>query len=271
MIPSSIPAFVAKNAHNLKFLVRNNSTTILTGVGIAGTVTTAVLTGRASMAAARKIDREQQDRYLLNTEPGEKVDPIISNKEKAKMVWREYIPAAGVGVITVSSIILAQRINAKRIATLLVASSLSERALQEYKDKVVERIGPTKADNIQDEIAQDRVTNSEHKSGDILVVDEAKSLCYDEHVGRYFTASMEDLKRAENEANFAVLNNDFVTLAEFHEWLDLEPTSYSQSVGWNRDQTPKLRITSTIAKGRPCLAFDYVKPPFPGYDVMGHG
>jgi len=47
---------VIKQVRYARFLVNENSTTVLTGLGAAGVVTTAYLTGRASFKAARLID-----------------------------------------------------------------------------------------------------------------------------------------------------------------------------------------------------------------------
>jgi hypothetical protein len=50
---------LVKQIRYAKFLVNENSTTVLTGVGVAGVITTAYLTGRASFKAAAIISREK--------------------------------------------------------------------------------------------------------------------------------------------------------------------------------------------------------------------
>jgi hypothetical protein len=40
----------------VKFLLTENAPTLLTGVGVVGTVSTAVLTGRSTVKAVRKIE-----------------------------------------------------------------------------------------------------------------------------------------------------------------------------------------------------------------------
>src|SRR5688572_12361754 len=86
-------------------LVQDNSTAILTGVGVAGTVSTAVLTGRASFKAARMIDRAV-DMYNEDPEPARET---FDRQDKAKLVWKLYIPPAATGLFTVTSIVLANR------------------------------------------------------------------------------------------------------------------------------------------------------------------
>ena len=51
---------LAPHVSKLKYLLNENSTTILTAAGVVGTVGTAVLTGRATFKAAELI-RERHD------------------------------------------------------------------------------------------------------------------------------------------------------------------------------------------------------------------
>src|SRR5215475_10887966 len=118
-------------------LVTDNATNILTGLGITGVVTTAYFTGKASFKAAEVI-REIEE---AEVEGNPKVETTF---DKVKLVWPFYIPAASVGVTTVTSIFLANRVASKKMTALAVASGISERALQEYKAKVIQKFGENK-------------------------------------------------------------------------------------------------------------------------------
>src|SRR4051794_13084208 len=146
---------VLHQVHKAKFLLNDHSTTILTVAGVGGTVATAVLTGRATFRAADILAREKA---IVNLAVEENVDPVtLSKTEKFKFVWAVYLPPVAVGVLTITSIIMANKISSKKIAALAVAGGISERALQEYKDKVVEKLGVRQDQKIRDEVAQDRV------------------------------------------------------------------------------------------------------------------
>ena len=107
-----------------------------------GTIATAVLTGRATFKAADLIEQETK---IINTAVDEEQDPVYLTKtEKTKLVWSLYLPPVATGVLTITSIIFANKISSKKIAGLTVAAGVSERALQEYKDKVVEKLGVRK-------------------------------------------------------------------------------------------------------------------------------
>lgn len=249
-------------AHKAKFLLNQNSSTILTGVGVVGTIGTAYLTGRASFRAADVLAKENA---VINTANDNVLDPVYLTKaQKVKLTWRFYVIPVATGVGTVGAIIFAHRIDAKRVVALTVASGISERALKEYREKVVERLGDRQDTKLRDEIAQDRVTKL--GGGEVIITSDNKVLCMDMLTGRFFESSMEDLKRAENKINHVINNQMGASLSEFYDELGLAPTPYTETVGWNPDKMIELKISATVAPdGRPCLAVDFEPHPFDNY------
>lgn len=262
-------------AHKAKFLLNQNSSVILTGVGVVGTVGTAVLTGRASVKASRILDQKKEEisQELVFTDPEEngdtvaygKVYPALSRFDIVKYTWKFYLVPVGSGAVTIAAIVFAHRIDAKRVVALTVASGISERALKEYREKVVERLGDKQDTKLRDEIAQDRVNNS--TTSELVITGDGKVLCMDLLSGRFFESTMEELKRAENKINHE-LNRHSVgaSLSEFYDEIGLSPTAYSENVGWNPDKMVELKISATVAPdGRPCLAVDFEPHPFDNY------
>ena len=254
----------ANIAHKAKFLLNQNSSTILTGVGVVGTVGTAYLTGRASFRAAGIItDELTVVNTGIDTENGN--DPVfLTKKNKVKLVWKEYLPAVGTGVITVSAIVFAHRIDAKRVVALTVASGISERAFKEYREKVIEKLGDRQDVKLRDDIAQDRVNRT--SGSELVIAGDGKVLCMDMLTGRYFMSSAEELKRAENKINHILNTQMGASLSEFFDEIGLSPTAYSEHVGWNPDRLVELKISATMsADDRPCLAVDFDPHPFESY------
>lgn len=255
-----------------KFLLNENSGTILTGVGVGGTVATAYLTGRASFKAAHILDDAEKeiekDRNLPEDPPELQRyrNKELSKFEKTRMIWHLYIPPVAVGVTTIGSIIMANRISSKRIAALAVASGISERALQEYKAKVVEKLGERQDQKIRDEIAQDRVNRT--PGSEVVIAGDGKVLCMEGLTGRFFESTSERLQRAVNVVNHNLNTQTSlgVSLSDFFQEIGLDPTAYSDSVGWNPDKMVELKISATVAPdGRPCLVVDYEPHPFDNY------
>ena len=237
-----------------------SSTTVLTSMGVTGVVTTAYLTGRASFKAAELIRREE----IVKTLPPDK----LTNKEKIKLVWPLYVAPVSVGCTTITAIVMANHTASKRIAALTVASGISERALTEYKAKVLEKLGEKKEMTIRDEIAQDRVNATENK--EVLVVGAGEVLCFDMYTGRYFQSTVEKIRQAENKINFEILNHMYASLSSFYGELGIPATQYSDEVGWN-GLTDRFEVRfSTVMSpdNRPCIAMEFTRPPMPEYTKL---
>jgi hypothetical protein len=256
---------LVKQFHKARFLLDDHSTTILTAAGVGGTVVTAVLTGRASFKAADIIAREKA---IVNTAVDEDQDPVtLSKTTKVKLVWKEYLPPVATGVTTITCIVVANKISSKKIAALAVAGGISERALQEYKEKVLEKLGPKQEGKIRDEIAQDRVTNNPPSSREIMLVGTGQVLCYDSTTGRYFQSTVEDIKRAENKVNYELIHFMSCSLSHFYEEIGLPPTPYTDSVGWNTNNHMEVLFSTVMSvDNRPCIAIDFSKPPVADYE-----
>jgi hypothetical protein len=264
----NIPSMLLKNADKIKFLLRDHSTTILTGVGVTGTAGTAYLTGRASLKAARMIDAEVE---TINTgvDPETRVvDPVtLSKRDAVFLVWRLYIPPVAAGLTTMTAIIAAHRLSSKKIAALVVASGLSERALQEYKDKVVTKLGERQSTTVRDEIAKDRIESDPVSNHEVIITGGGDVLCYDMLTGRYFLSTVENIKRAENQVNFTINQHDYASLSEFYEAIGLKPTAFSDNVGFNTYNHCEVQFTTVMSEdNRPCIAVNYLKMPVPEYD-----
>ena len=257
---------LAQHANKIKYLLNSNSTTILTAVGVVGTAATAVLTARATFKAAELINEEK----LVLDDDAEKrdLDPVeLSKTEKAKVVWHLYLPPVATGVLTIASIITANKINSKKIAALTVAAGVSERALQEYKEKVLEKLGAKQEEKIRDEVAQDRVdANPPPNSREILIAGSGEVLCYDMLTGRYFQSTVEEIKKAENSVNYELIHFMSCSLSHFYDEIGLPPTPYTDSVGWNMNNKMEVRFSTTMSTdNRPCLVVDFSRAPIPDF------
>lgn len=241
---------VVKKATNA---VRSNATTILPAIGVGGVLSTAYLAAKASFKASDVIRTEQMQLDLQ-----EKSHPL-TNKEKAKLVWKEYIPTAVSGVLTIGCIIGGARIGARRAAAAYSLIAASEQAFSSYREKVVEQIGEKKERAIRDELAQDRL----RKDPPTLVVGTGKTLCREDHTGRYFECDIETLRRAENKINHQMLRENEASLNDFYHLVGLPHTSFSSCTGWSIDKELSLWFTAALTEdGKPCLVFEYnyIKP-----------
>jgi len=217
-----------------------SKTTILTSVGAAGVMTTAVLSARGAQQATYCLDTEMLSRPRI---------------ERMKLTWRCYVPAAVSGSLTIAAIFGAHRFSGKQTAALTAAFQLSEKAYAEYREKVEETYGKTKELKIRDEIAQDRISASPNNT---VVVTGTEVLCCELHTMRYFKSSMEELRSAQNTINARLNRHGYAYLSDLYEILSLENTSEAYAQGWKDEKLLDLEFTSVLAEGAsPCLAFNY--------------
>lgn len=240
--------------HHVERFVTQNSPGILTGLGVAGTITTAILTGKASMEAARFIDGER------DAWPKE---PTV--KEKAEMVWKLYIPPTVSGVTTVACIIAANHIGTRRTAAIAAAFKLSEQLTEEYKDRVVKTLGAQKEEKMRAELAGERMARS--GGAETIIISGPEAVFYDELSGRFFKSEMEKVRKAVNDINHKVNNYYFATLSDFYEEIGLTSTSFSDGVGWNTDALLDVIYAATLLPdGRPAIGMSFKTVPTSGYD-----
>ena len=124
---------LATAANATKAFLVKRSPEILTGIGIAGMITTTIVAVKATPKAARLLE----DLQAQKKEPLTKVEVV-------KSCWKYYIPAAATGIASVTCLIGANRVSVRRTAALAAAYQISETALTEYRDKVIETIGEKK-------------------------------------------------------------------------------------------------------------------------------
>lgn len=239
-------------------LAIDHSPTLLTSIGVAGVVSTAFLAGKASFEASDII-------RLKEGVAGTHGDPREALKERIKLTWKLYIPAATTGVAAIVCIIGANKVGARRAAGLAAATTIIEKSFDEYKTKVIEKLGERKENAIHDEIAQDRV--------DMTYLDDVKiyglgegELCYDQFSDRYFRGSVEGIRKAENDLNYALLHDNYASLDEFYQLIGLPSPTYAHNIGWNSDRMLEIRISTVLAHGnKPCLTMSFKNEPGPDY------
>lgn len=232
---------------------------ILTGVGIAGMVTTTILAVRATPKALKKIEQAKEEANV------DKLTPI----ETVKAAWKPYIPAAITGVASACCLIGSTTTSVRRTAALATACQISERALVEYRDKVVETIGEKKEKDVLNKLDKEHVEQNPVSQNEVLMTKKGHTLCYDDMFGRYFESDIDLIHKAENELNARILSDPFgyASLNEFYDLLDLPSVGIGDMLGWNTQTRVKINIGSQIADdGRPCVVMRYSNPPFYKYD-----
>jgi hypothetical protein len=210
-----------------------------------------VLAGRASWKAAHIIGESDEPEYESAREM------VVW---RLKLVWPQYISTVAVGIGTIACAVASSKAERGQTEAAVLAYTVSEQALSRYKMAAKDILTPKKLDEVEDKATELGVVG---EPGSTFVVGTNEVLCCDVNTGRYFSSSAEALRKAENEVNFMINHERYVSLNEFYSQLGLGSIPTGDDVGWDSDRLMELRISATLSKSDiPCLAFEfnYLKP-----------
>lgn len=233
-----------------KFII-DNSPGILTGFGVAGAVTSAVLTGRA----AYRMGFDVSEKYTHR---------VPAPKDLAKEYWKDFVPGAVVLAGTVVCIVGATTVSSRRTAAITAAYRLSEELAEGYKKKVVETIGAQKEEKMRAELVKDRVERI-GGLGDVIIVG-SEVMFEDALTGRLFKSEMVKVQAAVNEINHQINNFYFASLSDFYEKIGLSGTPFANEMGWNSDQLLEPKYTASIVDDTPVISIEFRTAPIRGFD-----
>ena len=245
---------LAKIADTAQTFVTKRTPEILTGIGIAGMVTTVVIAVKATPKAIALIEDEKH---------AQKVNKL-SAKDTVKTAWKCYIPATITGVTSVACLIGATSVNSRRMAALTAAYQLSETAISEYQEKVKTLVGEKKERTVREKIVEDHLEKNPVSKTEVIVSDKGETLCFDPLTDRYFKSDLELIRKAENTLNRQMLHGvgSCISLNEFFDEIGLNRTELGDDLGWNTDHLINLHITTHLSDdGKPCIAVGHYNAP----------
>lgn len=243
-------------------LVTDNASAILTAGGVIGTVATAVLTARATFKAAELINDAETKRFEENPQDFE-----LTKQDKVKLVAVQYAPPVLLGSATIAAIIMSNRISASRAAALAAAYGISQKQLEEYRQKLEQKLGVKKYEDARAEIQQERVDAKPVSSQQVYIIGSGSVLCYDGYSDRYFKSSVENIRKAENVVHREIMLGNECSLQTFYDELEIPPTKISKDVGWNLNHPCNVVIDTVLSDDKePCIAIEFVELPIWNYD-----
>ena len=234
---------------------------ILTGIGIAGMIGATFMAVKATPKAL----------YLIETKKEESEVEELTPVETIKTCWTCYIPATLTTVLSAACLIGASTVSAKRNAALATAYSISEAALREYQEKVVEVIGEKKEKAVRDAVAKDQIERDPVTKSEVVIIDSnSNTLCYEPLSGRYFKSTIDKIKKAEIKLDRQMIQEMYVSLNDFYWEIGLDGTDLGDQMGWNLSKGyMDLSFSSQLADdGTPCAVIVYGIPPV--YDYQNY-
>ena len=205
--------------NKIKNFCDQNGMNILTGLGVVGVATTAVLAAKATPKALELLQEKDEYKQEAYGEP-------LTRFEKVLAMAPAYIPAVLTGLATVSCIVGMNRVSYTKQASLISAYTYLNSSYEEYRRKVKEVFGEEGEAKVRAELG--REIELYEKYGSL----HEPRLFYDEISNRYFEMSMYEMKEAEYNMNRMFNFLGALKLNEVYEFFNLGPTEYGESVGW---------------------------------------
>ena len=251
-----------------KLFLKRNGSTILTCVGGIGVVATSILAVKATPKALDLIEKAKEEK-------GEDLTKI----EVVKVAGSSYIPTAIVGISTIACIFGANILNKHQQAALMSAYALLDSSFKEYKNKLKELYGEETHQNIVNSIMIEKAEDMHISSGylcadcdlSIEAADSTPKIFYDEHSGRFFEATIEQVMSAEYHLNRNYILRGYSYLNEFYEFLGIEQTDYGSVLGWTPTDEGEYWIEFNHRKTvmDDCTEYYIIEMPFePTYDFL---
>lgn len=248
---SNIKQTMTRTAGKAGFLLKKYSPEILTGAGIVGGVTAAVMGAKATLKVEPIIDKLNEDlqkaKDVRDREDVEEYgkreyaqDAAIVYTRSALSFAKLYGPAVSVGVISISCIIGAHGIMRKRHAAALAAYVAVEKSFSEYRSRVEAIVGEEKSKElrygIDDVEVVDEETGEKTTKKDISTVGHSQyARIFDEYNSNWNKNpefNMMFLKSQQNYFNDLLLSRGHVFLNEVYEALGFPHSSAGSICGW---------------------------------------
>ena len=238
--------------------VQENSPSILAALAVGGVVTTGLV--------AYNVGRNTG--YEMGTEDEAAGEVVFrSGKEKFQRYWRSHLPIFIAGGVTLTCVIAGTAINNRRNAILGGSLAITETAFREYKDKVEKVVTKPKREQIDQELAQDKLDKAD--TNEVIFIGDGDILMFDTLTSRTFKSSKLAVQKAEVEIGRRLLGEMYVSQNEWYDELGLPRVSLGDDMGWNHQSPLEIDFVPLEKDDKAVLGIKYRFQPSVGYDRFG--
>lgn len=221
------------NLNQIRKTLLDNLPSILSGAAMAGVVETTILAVKATPTAHFHLKDARMRKYAECSQD-------LNLIEKAGIVYRDYIPTAICGSITITCIFAANYMHLSKEAGLVATYKLFEQRYNQYREKNREMFGVENDTQIERSIDREQMENNPPPSYLKRYAEEDGAfLCYEPLTDQYFLATKAQLMWAEMTINKILQQNSEVTLNELLRLLPGVDSSKPQGekIGWYLDDS----------------------------------
>lgn len=155
--------------------IHKHSPTILTCLGAAGVIGTAVMAVKATPKALALLEQAEEEK-----------GNELTTFEKIDVAVPVYIPSIIMGTATVACIFGANILNKQSQAALMSAYALLDNSYKEYMKKAEELYGESADPQIKEELAKENYVEG-------IVISQDEELFFDFKTLQYFNARMDEV------------------------------------------------------------------------------
>lgn len=228
---------------------------ILIGLGLGSMVLSTVASWRYAPEAKEAIREREEELQVDKLPMGEAVKTVLPYA----------IPPVLFAGIGVCCIVAGNQINVQRGAAAMMAYTLSQETLRDYREKTRELVGDKKERSIKEAVANDLLERNNPKNSTVIITDNGDRLCFDNIINQYFKSSKTRVETAINKLNFDIINGrSIVTLNDYCLTLGLPEVELGTELGWGLSNPINVTFGSKLLdNGDPCVSIFHNNIPKP--------
>lgn len=210
---------------------KEHSNAILTGMIIAGTVSTTILATRGGMRYRDAIENEEA-----------RTKSKLDNKEKAKIIVKEFYLVAITGSLTIAAALINMRENNVKIAAITAAYNVIS-SEKESVIKIIDEVTDKRTkEAIEQKIKEKKETNEikhiknvNNVNNNIQPHSNGTKMYqyYDPYFGHMFWSTKNEVDAIINTANDILVHNGQLALSDLYGLFDFTPSELSGNYEWD--------------------------------------
>lgn len=225
--------------------MQKNSPTLLFGAGVIGVVGTVVLASRATLKLNDLVDEyEEKENELLDS-----VQATDRDHKKLKAAFildtcQLYLPAVGVGALSIAALTGSHVILTKRNTSLMAAYAALQQSIEGYRKRVRDHVGEEEERKLYHGVRTDQVAVEGPNGTEVQTVERSAGQgVYEYEFSRQTSKNFDErseynymfLKSVEVYSNEKLTAYGKLLLDDVLEALGMEPDARSHVVGWHKD------------------------------------
>lgn len=230
--------------------VKSNPQILITGLGIAASVATAITSGKAH-AKALANDNGASDNLL----------------DFAKRNWMSYVPAAVSLGVTIFAIVSLNNVTYKKYQALAAAYSVSQMNLTELRQNLAKSVEVIKNGG---KPADKKAAEKKLPEGSMVIFGDEEVLCKDAITGRTFRSTAEKIRSYCNNISEDLLHFGPCPLNDFYAQIHIGETGIGDELGWDGGVSIKPEFRPVLLpSGSPAVEVVLTPAPQPNWFKIG--